>query len=99
MSHKTATIAWEVWHAEKFEPFQDGRNFPEGYIHVADIAVESASVAVYLTQHLDERDWLTHAAVTAYVPSARSTSVGDVLVREGHALVVAPVGFNALRGR
>ncbi|MFC3860637.1 hypothetical protein ACFOPQ_07665 [Deinococcus antarcticus] len=76
------------------------------YAHVADLAVRAGSIELALagtfrfTQHgVDEAcpDWTQGPEVTLlHDASARSTSVGDVLVIEGVAYGVLDAGFRPL---
>jgi hypothetical protein len=67
------------------------------YELVAHVAGDDLEDAFRYTNHI-ETSWHKHpAACVAPLPGDhRSTSVGDVVVRDGRTYVVAPVGFKLL---
>lgn len=86
---------YEVWH--RIDP--DFRNntdvvldaFPEGFIHVADVETDDVGRVFELTNSID-RPWWENAEVTFLMGrdgGARSTSVGDVIVK------ALPAGIDA----
>ena len=59
---------------------------------VATVNTTDLEEAFKLTNHV-EGNWIENENVTALVERARSTSCGDVMVREGKAYIVAMCGF------
>lgn len=58
-------------------------DFPNGYVHVADVESPSLDGAFVLTNHID-RPWWTNPGVTHMGDvSKRSTSAGDIIVNVG----------------
>jgi hypothetical protein len=92
-----------VWHANE-PPWRSEtppRWDPANYTMVAIIAPDangepvSLDRAYFLTNHLD-RSWWENAGVTRVGPECRSTSVGDVIYRDGIAYQVASLGFDRI---
>lgn len=83
---------FEVWHNEtrgqRF--FSDivwtRKNFPSGFVHVADIELEDKGMAslneAYSLTNSITRNWFENAGVSkkTALKQVRSTSVGDVLI-------------------
>lgn len=69
---------------------------PERFRAVAEVETAELEEAFRLTNHL-EVDWRENPGVTPLVSSrCRSTSVGDVLERDGEFFAVASVGFRRI---
>lgn len=90
----------EVWQAldmrdAQFEPSMRAA-FPVGYIHVANVDTNDLEVAFELTNTID-RAWWSNPGVQAKVSPCRSTSVGDIMVKDtGSRHWVAGMGFEVL---
>lgn len=70
--------------------------WPADYTKVADVDAPALGAVFGLTNHIDS-SWLENAGVRPVVSSARSTSVGDVIVdAAGKAHGVAGIGFREL---
>ena len=76
---------FEVWHAvtPRFIDNPDATlaAFPEGFVHVADVEADNVLGIFELTNSID-RGWWENPEVTMVAEGcARSTSVGDVIVK------------------
>lgn len=84
----------EVWHA--ITPtfgYGDAPAWPSAYVKVAEVETDDIDAAYTLTNHID-RAWFDNPGVRAFgAPKLRSTSVGDVMVRNGVAYRCADVGW------
>jgi hypothetical protein len=81
------------------------------YYKVAEINTDSLDVAFHDTNHIDH-DWTTNKSVKLLgpadgldpddvqgpSPSHRSTSVGDLMVKDGVTYMVSNFGFKTLEG-
>jgi hypothetical protein len=92
----------EIWHhkhptAEVFLGLLDPRFIHmNDYTHVANVATDSLEEAFALSQHFDEHTgWQYGPRVMRrlFRGSIRSTSVGDVLMREGKRYLIEVIGF------
>jgi hypothetical protein len=72
-------------------------DFPASYTKVADVETDDVNAVFGLTNHIDAA-WQTNPGVTPTVPTARSTSVGDVAVdnEDGTTFVCASMGWTAI---
>jgi hypothetical protein len=91
----------EVWHAVHptfgwSQPDRPAPVWPDGYTQVAVVATDDCDTAFSLTNHID-RSWTENPGVTMHTAcGVRSTSVGDVLVKNGQAWLVSNIGFTAI---
>jgi len=70
--------------------------FPNGFTHVANVECADLEKVFYLTNHVD-CSWLEHAEVEVLVETARSTSVGDIVVdSEGNIFLCMSSGWKNL---
>lgn len=65
------------------------------YTYVADVEGDDLEEAFSKTQHL-ATEWQANEGVTATEGSKRSTSVGDIVVKDGQLYFVASFGFEQL---
>jgi hypothetical protein len=80
---------FEVWHAVTPNFFGNTDDvlaaFPAGFVHVADVACDHVGNVFQLTNSIDRAWWenteVTLTPETAAKGGARSTSVGDVIVK------------------
>jgi len=93
-----------VWHANeptwgRTDPVWNPANYTMVAIvnPFSDASAEPVSLdhAYQLTNHID-RAWWDNTNVTRVGPETRSTSVGDVIFRDGVAHRVASFGFDKL---
>ena len=63
---------------------QDGPNFPEDYVHVANVNSHAVEDAYRLTNHIDDAWWNNEGVTLIGEPKHRSTSIGDVVVLVDH---------------
>ena len=71
-------------------------NVPEiAYLPVAFVDTESLDMAFTLTNHIDE-SWTKNVRVDPLLTKVRSTSIGDILVKDNKKYVVGMVGFDEL---
>lgn len=61
----------------------------------ADVATDDLDKAYELTNNIDHA-WTENVAVAATMKSRRSTSVGDIMVKDGKRFMVASCGFTEL---
>lgn len=66
-----------------------------GYQLVAEVDTDKLDQAFYLTNSIDDY-WGLNEGVAEFNTNHRSTSVGDIMERDGKWYVVAPFGFNEL---
>lgn len=71
-----------------------GRQKPDRLVKVAEVATDDLDEAFRLTNHIDS-NWCRNKGVTCLVPG-RSTSVGDVMEKDGVRYLVASMGFTKL---
>jgi hypothetical protein len=89
---------YQVWHADPPNFLGNvavARQWPTGYRLVATVDARHRDEVFGLTQNV-ESSWTKHPQVVAQVGSARSTSVGDILVnlsKAGDRAMVASFGF------
>lgn len=85
----TLATTYEVWHAinPNFMGNTDAQlaAFPAGFVHVADVVTDNVGQVFQLTNSIDRAWWENPEATltpeTAAKGGARSTSVGDVIVK------------------
>lgn len=65
------------------------------YIKVAEVKTNDLGVAFELTNHIDSQ-WQKNKEVSAFTEKARSTSVGDLCVKNDQVFVVSPIGFEKM---
>lgn len=65
------------------------------YQKVADVFTDNLDVAFEKTNHID-KSWQENEEVNAVVSKARSTSVGDLMVRDEEVFVVSSIGFEKM---
>ena len=74
--------------------------FPKGFIHVADVNVGGPplSLAYTLTIHKYSGigDWKKNKEVTPMTENPRSTTIGDVIQKEGEFYKVTIKGFEKI---
>ena len=63
---------------------------------VAEVRDNDLETAYMLTNHIDEA-WYDHPNVECHNRQARSTSIGDVMERNGRRYVVDVVGFKEIK--
>lgn len=100
----------EVYHFDMHKAVENGKNLyfirPQAsdvtelaeqgmYIKVAQVQTEDLEQAFELTNHID-KDWQSNKLVTALTEKARSTSVGDLCVRNEEVFVVSSIGFEKM---
>jgi hypothetical protein len=94
-----------VWHANNptWRTSDSPAWNPDNYTMVAIIAADSETggsveleTAYYLTQHLSHH-WWENEGVTLVSEKTRSTSVGDVIFRDGKPYMVASFGFDEIQ--
>jgi len=74
----------------------DGPAFPEEYTAVAAVEADGIEDVFRLTNHIDS-DWTDNEEVLPFVPQARSTSMGDVVVgSDKKRLLCAAVGWEEI---
>lgn len=93
---QTKGYVLRVYHAVNFD-WPVSEDPPAGsltkYVLVAEVDTTDLERAYELTNHID-KDWTLNREVRAFVPSCRSTSVGDMIVTpDDEAYLVLPVGF------
>jgi hypothetical protein len=73
------------------------KTYPKGYIKVAEVDTDDMEQAFAMTQHV-ERSWAARDGIKLLVPArtVRSTSMGDVLVKDGRPYYVRPIGFEPI---
>lgn len=65
------------------------------YNKVAEVKTNDLDKAFELTNHID-REWQSNHAVTSFSDKARSTSVGDLCVKNDEVFVVSAIGFEKM---
>lgn len=65
------------------------------YELVAEVETDDLDKAFELTNHIS-RDWRTNASLRAMPAARRSTSVGDLLEKDGRKYLVAMFGFKEI---
>lgn len=96
----------EIYHRRKlsFTAFAGLLN-PAGidmadYVHVATVGADLLEEAFALTQHLNESAWLDRQPVIRRTTGqVRSTSAGDVFIKDGRRFLVGLIGFTELAER
>jgi len=63
---------------------------------VAEVDTDSLEEAYRFTNHL-EIPWQKNFKVSAFSLNARSTSVGDILIKDNHKYVIAMFGFEEFK--
>lgn len=88
----------KVYHNRRFIEYDMGSHFIDStnLTLVAVVETDDLDRAFELTQHLDQ-SWQLNPGITFSEPTARSSSVGDVLVWLGMAYVIEGIGFRPLR--
>lgn len=81
-----AEIVSNIWH-DMYEGL--------GYNLVAEVNTDDLADAFYLTNSIDDY-WGNNPGVEEFNSKHRSTSVGDIMERDGKWYVVAPIGFTEL---
>ena len=94
-------MKWQVWHLNREHfplPFGETKRGRELYLqggqytHVADVDAPGLDKVFELTNHINS-SWYENSGVTCLV-EGRSTSTGDVIVREdGAKFFCAPFGW------
>ena len=100
----------EVYHFNMSKAVQNGKNLyfirPQAedvlelaqqglYVKVADVKTQDLEQAFELTNHID-KDWQSNKEVTAITNKARSTSVGDLCIKNEEVFVVSSIGFEKM---
>ena len=100
----------EVYHFNMSKAVQNGKNLyfirPQAddvlelaqqglYVKVADVKTQDLEQAFELTNHID-KDWQSNKEVSALTNKARSTSVGDLCVKNEEVFVVISIGFEKM---
>lgn len=65
------------------------------YSKVAEVQSNDLEVAFELTNHIDS-SWQENKGVTSFAERARSTSVGDLCIKDDEVFVVSAIGFEKL---
>lgn len=65
------------------------------YKKVAEVESEDLEKAFELTNHID-KEWQSNKEVTAFSNKARSTSVGDLCVKNNEVFLVSSIGFEKM---
>ena len=88
----------KVFHNTKFLKYFLNGDLKEGtFKPVADVKTDDLNEAFHLTNHIDA-PWHTNKNITINkdVVSPRSTSVGDLLIRDNEAFIVEFSGFKPI---
>ena len=80
--------------------FAEARKFPTGYTKVAEVECETMGEVFMLTNNI-EHSWTENPEVVTDVESARSTSVGDIVMFKDNdgtlwAYICAPIGWECV---
>jgi hypothetical protein len=98
---------FEVWHISNRELITEGYLYPDGciarwlnnyenYIMVAEVAASSLEEVFDMTQNVEDTWTKNPHVLWSKSHDLRSTSVGDVLVHNGKAWLVAWQGFTKI---
>jgi len=90
-----------VWHVvNPTFRMNDALEFPFDFRKVADVATDDLDVAYRLTNSIDGYWWENvDVHPTFRDAGCRSTSVGDLMIRDGIKYVVAPAGFELFKNK
>lgn len=94
---ESSSAVIEVWHNEN-PRFRNEKPtaFPKGFTHVANVHTDNLEHAYRQTNHIDQA-WWENEDVDPIVKETRSTSVGDVLVKNGVKYLVSNAGMTKLQ--
>jgi hypothetical protein len=91
----------EIYHNKQFLSYMMDKTVnPLDLEHVANVNTNELEVAFITSQNIGEPNdpWINNSTVEAVKPGIiyRSTSVGDVLKRDGKFYVIEMVGYNEI---
>jgi hypothetical protein len=92
-------LKFDVYHSitPDFFALRNTDEFPHGYVKVASVECNTVDDAFRLTNNIDH-DWWRNKEVTYYLnPKLRSTSVGDIVVKEGKAYLCSMIGWKEFK--